>query len=182
MTDQPLTETAAETAAVAIPTGDAGGRGRVARRAELTARAESYARGARADSTWAAYERQWGRFEAWCVEVGETALPADPLAVARFLADLAPVWRAAVPGDRPDSVVAGQVRVREGCARAPSPGMSRQSQWCTRPLNTPTPPSPRRYAGPWPVSAGTPASRRSPAARRRAVTTSPTTADPGTGD
>jgi integrase len=46
--------------------------------------------------------------------VGETALPADPLTVARFLADLAPVWRAAVPEDAPETVVFGQVCEREG--------------------------------------------------------------------
>lgn len=83
-------------------------------RDELTARAESYARGARAANTWSAYERQWRRFEAWCQAVGERALPADPLTVARFLADLAPVWRPATPTDPSSSVVAGQVCEREG--------------------------------------------------------------------
>jgi hypothetical protein len=84
-------------------------------REELTARAESWARGARAERTWAAYERQWARFESWCAEVGERALPADPLTVARFLADLAPRWRPATPADPPgSSVVAGQVRERDG--------------------------------------------------------------------
>jgi hypothetical protein len=83
-------------------------------REELTARAESWARGARAERTWAAYERQWARFESWCAEVGERALPADPLTVARFLADLAPRWRPATPADPPGSVVAGQVRERDG--------------------------------------------------------------------
>ena len=80
----------------------------------LTARAESYARGARAERTWAAYERQWARFEAWREEVGERALPADPLTVARFLADLAPRWRPATPVDPPGAVVAGQVQERDG--------------------------------------------------------------------
>jgi integrase len=83
-------------------------------RDELTVRAESWARGARADKTWAAYERQWARFETWCQEVGERALPADPLTVARFLADLAPRWRPAMPADLPATVVAGQVRERDG--------------------------------------------------------------------
>lgn len=94
--------------------GDLGEADRLARRAELTTRAEDYARGARADSTWAAYERHWARFEAWCTAAGETALPADPLTVARFLADLAPAWRAATPSDQPDQVVAGQVCERPG--------------------------------------------------------------------
>jgi integrase len=86
----------------------------VEHRDELTARAESYARGARAEKTWAAYERQWARFEAWCDGVGERALPADPLTVARFLADLAPRWRPATPADPPGTVVAGRVCEREG--------------------------------------------------------------------
>ncbi|GAA4828566.1 site-specific integrase [Actinomycetospora corticicola] len=83
-------------------------------RDELTARAESYARGARAANTWSAYERQWRRFEAWCAAVGERALPADPLTVARFVADLASVWRPATPADPSSSVIAGQVCEREG--------------------------------------------------------------------
>ena len=70
-------------------------------RDELTARAESFARGARAGSTWAAYDRQRARFETWCAAVGERALPADPLTVVRFLADFAPVWRPATPADPP---------------------------------------------------------------------------------
>jgi integrase len=81
---------------------------------ELTARAETYARGARAGSTWAAYDRQWRRFEAWCVAVGERSLPADPLTVARFLAELAPVWRPATPGDPGADIVEGQVCERPG--------------------------------------------------------------------
>jgi integrase len=88
--------------------------GRLARRAELTARAEDYARGSRAEGTWAAYQRHWARFEAWCAAAGERALPADPLTVARFLADLAPAWRAAIPSDPPEEVVAGQVCERPG--------------------------------------------------------------------
>lgn len=89
-------------------------RGMLSRRAELTARAQAYARGARSESTWATYERNWARFEAWCAEAGETALPADPLTVARFLVDLAPAWRPATPGDPPEQVVAGQVLERPG--------------------------------------------------------------------
>ncbi|MDL5156038.1 hypothetical protein [Actinomycetospora termitidis] len=83
-------------------------------RDELIARAESHARGARAANTWSAYERQWRRFESWCQAAGERALPAEPLTVARFLADLASVWRPATPADPSSSVVAGQVCEREG--------------------------------------------------------------------
>lgn len=86
----------------------------LAARADLTARAESYARGARAEKTWAAYERQWTRFETWCAAAGEPALPAQPLTVARFLADLAPAWRPATPTDPPADVTAGQVCQRDG--------------------------------------------------------------------
>ena len=101
-----------EEALVVLPDDEAGAV--LEHRDELTARAESYARGARAEKTWAAYERQWVRFEAWCQAVGERALPADPLTVARFLADLAPRWRPATPADLPSVVVAGQVRERDG--------------------------------------------------------------------
>ncbi len=90
------------------------GSGALERRDDLTARAESYARGARAEKTWAAYERQWARFESWCQDAGEAALPAAPLTVVRFLADLAPAWRPATPADPPTTVNAGQVRERDG--------------------------------------------------------------------
>ena len=90
------------------------GSGALERRDDLTARAESYARGARAEKTWAAYERQWARFESWCQDAGEAALPAAPLTVVRFLADLAPAWRPATPADPPARVNAGQVRERDG--------------------------------------------------------------------
>jgi integrase len=81
---------------------------------ELTARAQAYARGARAGSTWAAYDRQWRRFETWCERVGERSLPADPLTVARFLAELAPIWRSATPADPAADIVEGQVCERPG--------------------------------------------------------------------
>lgn len=88
--------------------------GSVAHQQELTARAHAYARGARSAATWAAYERQWARFEAWCARMGEPALPAAPVTVARFLAELAPVWRSATPADQPEDIVEGQVRQRAG--------------------------------------------------------------------
>jgi integrase len=81
---------------------------------ELTARAEAYARGARTGATWAAYDRQWRRFETWCAQAGERSLPAEPLTVARFLADLASVWRPATPADAAVDIVEGQVCDRPG--------------------------------------------------------------------
>src|ERR1700761_5125234 len=64
-------------------------------RDELTGRAREHARGARAESTWAAYDSKWARSNRWCAEHDQTSLPADPLTVARFLTDLAPHWRPA---------------------------------------------------------------------------------------
>ena len=91
------------------------GRGGVlARREELTGRAREFARGARAESTWAGYEGKWARFTRWCAEHEETPLPADPLTVARFLTDLAPHWRPATPTDAGTDIVAGHVLVRPG--------------------------------------------------------------------
>lgn len=111
MTAEQALEAPGETSSELVP---APGGGPPSLREDLTVRAESWARGARADNTWAAYERQWARFEGWCDEVGERALPADPLTVARFVTDLAPQWRAATPADPPGTVVAGQVRERDG--------------------------------------------------------------------
>jgi hypothetical protein len=90
------------------------GAGAVTRRAELTERAREFARGARADSTWSAYEGKWARFTRWCVEQEETPLPADPLTVARFLTDLAPHWRPATPTDVAADIVAGHILIRPG--------------------------------------------------------------------
>jgi hypothetical protein len=90
------------------------GAGVLARRDELTGRAREFARGARAESTWAAYAGKWGRFTRWCAEHEETALPADPLTVARFVTDLAPHWRPATPADPPADIVAGHVLIRAG--------------------------------------------------------------------
>jgi integrase len=93
---------------------DDGAAGALARRAELTERAREFARGARADSTWAAYEGKWARFTDWCVEQEETPLPADPLTVARFLTDLAPHSRPATPTDPAADIVAGHILIRPG--------------------------------------------------------------------
>lgn len=88
--------------------------GVLARRDELTGRARDFARGARADSTWAAYAGKWARFTTWCAEHDETPLPAQPLTVARFLTDLAPHWRPATPTDPAADIVAGHVLLRPG--------------------------------------------------------------------
>ena len=64
--------------------------------------------------SWAAYERQRARFEDWCAARGERSLPAEPLTVARFLAELAPVWRTDTPLDPPTDIVEGQLRARAG--------------------------------------------------------------------
>ena len=87
-------------------------------REELTARAESWARGG-------AVGEDVGGLRAAVTPVrglvrggGERALPADPLTVARFLTDLAPRWRPATPADPPGhSAVAGRVRERDGIRR-----------------------------------------------------------------
>ena len=80
----------------------------------LLERAGAYARGARAASTWAAYDRDMARFVAWCITRGLRALPADPATVCVWLADQAPVWRPATPTDPLETVIEGQVRERDG--------------------------------------------------------------------
>jgi integrase len=117
----PAAATSAAGSAMATPgtaghemLGRGGAAGAVARRVELTERAREFARGARADSTWAAYAGKWARFTDWCVEQEETPLPGDPLTVARFLTDLAPHWRPATPTDVTADIVAGHVLIRPG--------------------------------------------------------------------
>ena len=46
-------------------------------------------RDARAPNTWRAYRGAWQRWAAWAVDRGHRHLPADPAAVAAFLADRA---------------------------------------------------------------------------------------------
>jgi hypothetical protein len=88
--------------------------GAPARREDVTGRAREFARGARAESTWAAYAGKWVRFSRWCAEHDEIPLPADPLTVARFVTDLAPHWRPATPADPAADIVAGHVLLRPG--------------------------------------------------------------------
>jgi integrase len=90
------------------------GEWQVARRRELTELAREFAQDSRADSTWRVYNARWARFVAWCADQGEPALPADPVTVCRFMADLAPRWRPAIPTDDDEAIVAGQVLVRPG--------------------------------------------------------------------
>jgi len=93
---------------------DLEGTSALSRQETLTARAREFARKARAEATWRAYDAKWRRFRDWCAEVGEPSLPAASLTVARFLTNLAPQWRPATPADPPASVVEGQVLVRDG--------------------------------------------------------------------
>jgi len=48
--------------------------------------AQDYARANRAPNTYRAYRAAWRAFAAWCAENKRAALPADPLAVADYLA------------------------------------------------------------------------------------------------
>lgn len=80
----------------------------------LLERAGQYARGARAASTWDAYDRDMARFAAWCTERGLSALPAEPMTVCLWLADQAPVWRPATAHDPLEHIVEGQVCEQAG--------------------------------------------------------------------
>jgi hypothetical protein len=90
------------------------GEWQLARRRELTELAREFVQDSRADSTWRVYDARWARFVAWCADQGEPALPADPVTVCRFLADLAPRWRPATPTDPDEAIVAGKVLIRPG--------------------------------------------------------------------
>ena len=52
--------------------------------------AKSYARQALAPETLRAYATDWDAFTAWCRQAGCTPLPAEPTAVAAYLAACAP--------------------------------------------------------------------------------------------
>jgi hypothetical protein len=127
-------------------------------RDELTGRAREYARAARAESTWAAYDGKWARFNRWCAEHDETSLPADPLTVARFLTDLAPHWRPATPDDPPSDIVAGHVQVRPGLRPSSIAGYlaAISVRWPTKQRPSPTPrPQPTRPPAGWPTRLST---------------------------
>ena len=57
--------------------------------AEAIETAKGYARQAHAAETHRAYQHDWRAFEAWCAASGCIALPAEPVAVAAYLASLA---------------------------------------------------------------------------------------------
>jgi len=57
---------------------------------EALAAAKAYARQALAPETLRAYATDWAAFTAWCRAAGSTHLPADPVAVAAYLAACAP--------------------------------------------------------------------------------------------
>jgi integrase len=60
--------------------------------AEALAAARAYARDALAPETLRAYATDWAHFTAWCHAAGCTPLPAEPAAVAAYLAAQAPLY------------------------------------------------------------------------------------------
>lgn len=52
-------------------------------------RAQTYADAAHAPGTLSVYRRAWAGWERWCADMGTQPLPADPQAVASWLAELA---------------------------------------------------------------------------------------------
>lgn len=56
--------------------------------AELLARAQEFARRARAENTLRAYRSDWRDYEAWCRDRNFVSCPASPQTVALYLADL----------------------------------------------------------------------------------------------
>jgi integrase len=64
--------------------------------AEALAAARAYALGSLAPETRRAYATDWLDWSAWCRRAGATSLPADPVAVAGYLASLAPRYSRAV--------------------------------------------------------------------------------------
>ena len=60
--------------------------------------AQDYARANRAPNTLHAYRAAWRAFAAWCAEHNYSALPADPLAVADYLAHAAQHHKASTLG------------------------------------------------------------------------------------
>ncbi|MCO6417954.1 site-specific integrase [Siccirubricoccus sp. KC 17139] len=60
--------------------------------AEALAAARAYAGDALAPETRRAYAADWAHFTAWCQQAGCAPLPAEPAAVAAYLAALAPLY------------------------------------------------------------------------------------------
>ena len=57
---------------------------------EIAAQAGKYIKAAKAASTLRAYASDWAHFEAWCLDNGQSALPATPSTVALYLTVFAP--------------------------------------------------------------------------------------------
>lgn len=58
-------------------------------------RIAAYAKAAKADSTWRAYQSDFADFTCWCTDHSLSPLPATPEAVAAYLTDLAPTRKVA---------------------------------------------------------------------------------------
>src|SRR4051812_9501282 len=59
-----------------------------------------YARDALAPETRRAYAADWAHFSAWCADAGCDPLPAEPAAVAAYLAAQAPLYSRSALGAR----------------------------------------------------------------------------------
>ena len=78
---------------------------------EALAAARAYARDALAPETKRAYAADWAHFTTWCHAAGCTPLPAEPAAVAAYLAAMAPLYsRAAL--ERRLAAIGQQHRLR----------------------------------------------------------------------
>jgi site-specific recombinase XerD len=88
MTDQPEPEPVESDPAGLIDLVASPDAAAAAELAALEATARALAHDSRARSTWTAYDSDLRQFGAWCDEHGLDALPAVPLTVARYLADV----------------------------------------------------------------------------------------------
>jgi len=73
----------------------------------LRDRAKIFASAAKSRRTREAYSKSWAQFEEWCRDHGVTSLPADPIAVASYVAHLAE------EGIRPTSINLSLVAVSQ---------------------------------------------------------------------
>lgn len=67
----------------------------LARRDDLTAKANDHLENAKSQNTKKAYERDWLLFSRWCDDMGYSFLPAQPEAVQLFITDMAEKGRKA---------------------------------------------------------------------------------------
>lgn len=88
-----------------------------ARREALNGIARGLVRAARAETTIAAYDRDWRAFAAWCDQHGETAMPAAPDTLVRYIAALV------AAGRRPATLTryVSSISVRHRAADQPNP-------------------------------------------------------------